>query len=338
VNILLTCVGRRNYIVDYFKNALMGIGHVYGANSTKYSSGLITTDCGFVCPSIYSSQYINSVISICKSHNINTIISLFDLELPILEAAKQELSQQGITTVLSSSDVINISNDKWETRKFLGAVGISHPKTFVNLESTLEALSKGEIRYPLILKPRWGTGSIGLFSVNNSEELIVLYQRAKNTIQESYLPKNDEQNLENSVLIQEKLTGKEYGLDIINDLKATYVTTFVKEKVAMRSGETDAAITVDHPNLRTLGAKISSCLNHVSILDVDVLVTRNKPYVLDINPRFGGGYPFSHLAGANIPAAVIAWLRGVKPDPSWFEIKYGMAGVKGIQPMALKDE
>jgi carbamoyl-phosphate synthase large subunit len=35
--------------------------------------------------------------------------------------------------------------------------------------------------------------------------------------------------------------------------------------------------------------------------------------VIDLNPRIGGGLPFSHVAGANLAAALIAWRRGETP-------------------------
>lgn len=47
------------------------------------------------------------------------------------------------------------------------------------------------------------------------------------------------------ILIQEKLTDNEYGLDVINDLEGNFVAVFVKQKMAMRIGETDKVIAVD---------------------------------------------------------------------------------------------
>jgi carbamoyl-phosphate synthase large subunit len=57
------------------------------------------------------------------------------------------------------------------------------------------------------------------------------------------------------------------------------------------------------------------------LLDCDFFVTGDGIYVLDLNPRLGGGYPFAHLAGADYPAALVAWARGEAPDPRCFELE-----------------
>jgi carbamoyl-phosphate synthase large subunit len=88
----------------------------------------------------------------------------------------------------------------------------------------------------------------------------------------------------------------------------------------MRAGQTDRAATVDDPRLQALGELIGRRLGHRGILDCDAFVDRDGICVIDLNPRFGGGYPYSHLAGANLPAAFLAWAHGERPDPDWLRI------------------
>jgi carbamoyl-phosphate synthase large subunit len=336
MNILLTCAGRRNYIIDYFKDALKEFGKVYAVNSTKESSALAVADQGFFVPPLSSPDYINAVITICREYDISVIISLFDLDLSVLAFAQKKFREYGINVIVSSPEVIKICNDKWKTCQFLLNIGLCTPKTFIDLNSAIQSLTKKEINYPLIIKPRWGTGSIGLMEADNQEELEVFYNKTQRIIKNSYISQMSESDeSKHNVLIQEKLTGKEYGLDVINDLSGQYVTTFVKEKITMRSGETDSAVTVNFPQLIELGKHLSSNLQHIANLDVDVFVNGDNIYVLELNPRFGGGYPFSHLAGANIPAAVVAWLQNQTPESSWLEIEYGVVGVKGIIPIKI---
>ena len=44
--------------------------------------------------------------------------------------------------------------------------------------------------------------------------------------------------------------------------------------------------------------------------------------VLELNPRFGGGFPFSYEAGVNMPKAIIQWVKGESVDPAILVPKY----------------
>ena len=139
------------------------------------------------------------------------------------------------------------------------------------------------------------------------------------------------------IMIQEKLTGNEYGLDVINDLDGNFVAVSVKQKLAMRAGETDKAVTVDLPLLREMGETIGRHLKHIGNLDVDIMQRSNGDYcVLELNPRFGGGFPFSYEAGVNLPRAIMMWLRGEKVDPSILQPEYGRMFAKNDYLMEIK--
>ena len=97
----------------------------------------------------------------------------------------------------------------------------------------------------------------------------------------------------------------------------------------MRAGETDKAITVDLPEVREMGATIGRNLKHIGNLDVDIMQRANGDYcVLELNPRFGGGYPFSYEAGVNLPKAILRWLNGDNVDPEILQPEYGKVFAK----------
>jgi len=77
-------------------------------------------------------------------------------------------------------------------------------------------------------------------------------------------------------------------------------------------------------------------LKHCGNLDVDCFESNGKIYVLEMNCRFGGQYPFSHLAGVNYPAAIVCWLKGEKPPQKFFEYRVGTSGVKDITPREFR--
>ena len=310
MNILFTSVGRRSYLVKYFQEALNGEGKVHVANSSEISPAFQVADKAVVTPLIYDDNYIPFLKNYCVENNINAIISLFDIDLPILSKHKEEFKNIGVTVVVSDYSVTEICNDKWKTYQFLISNGFNAPKTFLSVNDVLEAVKCNEISYPVIIKPRWGMGSIAVFEAENEEELIVLYSKARRNIEKTYLKYESLENIDQSILIQEKLQGQEYGLDVMNDLESNYINTSPKMKYAMRSGETDCAVTVDDKELKNIGKKLSESLHHIANLDTDVFKVGEKYYVLELNARFGGGYPFSHMAGVNLPLAIVNWLKG----------------------------
>ncbi|MBR2156296.1 MAG: ATP-grasp domain-containing protein, partial [Clostridia bacterium] len=245
MNILFTSVGRRSYLVNYFKEALGELGQIHVANSSAQSPAFQAADYCVVTPLIYDENYIPFLINYCRENHICAIISLFDIDLPILSRNKQLFQDVGVNVIVSDQNVIDICNDKWQTCQYLSENNFRIPQTYLSLEAAVDAINQGSLQFPVMVKPRWGMGSIAVYEAENMEELRVFYRKTVNTIQKTYLKYESAEDPEKSVLIQEKIQGQEYGLDIINDLNGNYQTTICKKKYAMRSGETDCAVTVN---------------------------------------------------------------------------------------------
>lgn len=322
MNILFTCAGRRTYLLKYFKEN-MSEGDLIVATDMQLSAPALTAaDIKVQVPAVYDPSYIDVTLGICKKYNIRALLCLNDLELPILADNKEKFETIGVKVIVSNPEVIDIAFDKYKTAQWVESIGLNAPKTYVTLASAKEALAKGEIAFPLFMKPRWGSGSIGLETIDDMEELDIYYHLLMKKIKKTILATvsvGDEY-----IMIQEKLSGNEFGLDVMNDLEGNNVGVSVKQKLAMRAGETDKAITVDLPLVREMGATIGRNLKHIGNLDVDIMQRANGDYcVLELNPRFGGGYPFSYEAGANMPKAIIQWLKGEKVDPALLQPEYG---------------
>jgi carbamoyl-phosphate synthase large subunit len=309
-NILITCAGRRNYLVNYFKQALNGNGRVVAVDSQISAPALIDADLAAIAPDIYNKNYIPKLKEVIKTYKITALISLNDLELPILSKNKEILEKEGVKVLISNEAVIATGFDKWKTYKFIKGLGLKTPKTYINFKNAINDINTGVLNFPLVLKPRWGSASIGIDFPETIEELEIAYKLQKIKLQRSILDKASAGDIEHAILIQEKLDGKEYGLDIVNDFEGNYFGTFAREKISMRCGETDRAISVINDSFEAAGNKIGSNLKHIGNMDSDVFLVNNELYILELNPRFGGGYPFSHEAGANIVAVYLEWLKG----------------------------
>jgi carbamoyl-phosphate synthase large subunit len=309
-NILFTCAGRRNYLINYFKEALKGNGKIIAVDGQTNAPALIDADLAIQVPNIYSDLYIQSLKDICIEHKVHAIISLNDLELPILSKHKAELEECNTKVIVSNEFVIDVSFDKWKTFEFLKSIGLSTPNTYLSIDKVKEDIVLKSLKFPLVLKPRWGSASIGIEFVENEEELEYAYKLLKSKLSRSILDLVSKSDINNAILIQESINGVEYGIDILNDFNGNYYGTFSREKLSMRSGETDKAMSVINPNLSEIGECISKKLRHLGNMDCDVFINSEKIYVLELNPRFGGGYPFSHEAGINTAAIYIDWING----------------------------
>lgn len=88
-------------------------------------------------------------------------------------------------------------------------------------------------------------------------------------------------------------------------------------------------MTVKNTPFIGLAAALNAALGIRGSVDVDVLVTEEDiPYVIDVNPRFGGGYPFVHVAGADVPHFYLASTLGFTPRPDWDQYRIGCIGAK----------
>ena len=335
MNILLTSIGRRTYMVEYFKNALKGNGLVFASNSVLTYS-LEQADDYVLTPNIYDGIYIDFLLDYCEKKKINAIIPLFDIDLPILSKNRQRFEANGIKLIVSSEQAVVICNDKWKTYQFLCSIGLNQPKTYLSIDDCMESLEKGEIDFPLIMKPRWGMGSIGIFEIETLKELDVLYSKLHRKIFNTYLSFESHQDIDACIIIQQNIIGKEFGLDILNDLDGNYVTTVTKQKLAMRAGETDIAQIVDNDPFLNMGITISQSLKHIGNLDVDIFVTNNgEIYVLEMNCRFGGQYPFSHLSGVDFPAQIIRWLNNLPTDKQLVKSQCSITATKDLRPVFI---
>jgi carbamoyl-phosphate synthase large subunit len=254
---------------------------------------------------------------VCREHQVGLLIPAMEPELPLLARHREWFLRAGTFPLVSSTTVVETCADKLATAAFLGTLGIASPATYASLESARHALAAGKLSFPLIVKPRWGMGSIGLETCHDDDELEWSYRLVRRRLPRSLIAKVSASDAERSVLIQECLDGTEHGFDVVNDLDGRYVVTFLRRKLRMRAGQTDRAVTIRDAELEGFARKIGTALGHFGCLDGDLVVTKRGRGARP-QPETRRGYPFSHAAGADPPPP-----GGVgpheRPIPGWFE-------------------
>ena len=269
------------------------------------------------------------MIDYCQKNAIDIVISLFDIDLLMLARHKKEFEEVGTKVIVSEPQIVEVCNDKWKTYNFLKDNGFNAPLSFLKMDEVIDKIAVGELSYPIVVKPRYGCGSISVTIAHDEEDLRYLTKKANEDIASSYL-KYESAVTEEKVIYQECLKGQEYGADIINDLHGETQNVIVRKKLAMRSGETDIAQLVDEPIIKNTLLQLGNYTKHIANMDCDVFLVDGVPYVLEMNARFGGGYPFSHMGGCNLPKAIVDWVKGKKVDMSVISAMTGITGYKEI--------
>lgn len=299
MNILIPNIGRRGYLVKYIKETKNFDGKVYVSDCVNTASGLYgRNDGAFILPKPVDNEekYVSDLLNLCNDKDIKIIIPIIDPEIYILSKFREKFLKKNIMLMVSSEQVLNICYNKLEMNEFLKKNKFLFPKTYNEINRFQNAISNREIDFPVIIKPIYGSGSEDTYIVNSMEEVNAHFKEGS--------------------LIQQFIEGQEYGVDVFNDKDNKPIRCVVKKKLAMRSGETDKAISVKDSNIQSKVIDLAKHLKHFGNMDCDVIVNNDNVYFIDLNPRFGGGYPTTHEANVNLLELIIQLAQGkeIKAD------------------------
>ena len=113
MNILFTCAGRRTYLLKYFKENLAKGDKVVATDMQLSAPALQVADVKLQVPAVYDPEYVNITLNICKEQQIDVLLSLNDLELPILAENKSRFEELGVKVIVSDPQGIVIAFDKF---------------------------------------------------------------------------------------------------------------------------------------------------------------------------------------------------------------------------------
>lgn len=282
MNVLLLSIGAKYSLVKFFKEPSSGFDKVITTDCNEMSAGLYASDKHYIVPRIKEPSYFPTILDICKKENISLIIPLNEIELTAISKKRDMFESEGILVALSSDEFVNMCKDKYLFCKSLETNSIPYVPTY-DVKEDYEAIKK--LPFPLYAKPRCGAGSVGNTKITSSSFL------------DEYIKACDE-----PLIIQPFIEFEEFGVDLYVDfVSKKIIQIFIKKKLSMRSGETEKSISVKSPEICALVEKIVDTYHPVGVIDIDIIKYNNEYHVLEINPRFGGGYPHAFACGANYP-------------------------------------
>lgn len=299
MNILVLSAGTRDKVVQYFKKEIGDRGRIIATDCSNLAPAVYDADAFYLVPRITAPEYLDVILDICQKEQITGAFSLIDPELSLLAKEREKFLAVGTTPIISDYDLVETCFDKYRMYQLLQKMQIPTGKCYVDKEEFYRAVEKGEISYPVFVKPVKGSASLHINQVGSSKELEVLF------------------GLYDDLMIQEYMNGQEYGADVYIDMISGKCTSlFVKKKIKMRAGETDKSVSYKDGKLFELIRNFVETCGFRGMIDIDIFEIDGVYYISEVNPRFGGGYPHAYACGVNMPAAVIRNLNGQENEVS----------------------
>jgi carbamoyl-phosphate synthase large subunit len=297
MNVLISSVGRRSQLIECFRSSLDELrirGQVYGCDldPTQAPAAHLVDRC-FRVPRCTSSEFIPELLDLCRRHDIRLIVPTIDTELEAYARSRMLFRDAGVNVAVSGWDTVQIACDKVQTHEWL--IRNEFPTVpQANVSDVLKRLN--EWAFPVIVKPRNGSASIGVRTINSPELLAAMAA--------------DEPGL----LVQGLAQGREYTINAFVNSKGECVCAVPHLRVETRGGEVSKAQSSKNRCLMEMARSLAEKLpTAYAAINIQCFLHDEKVNVVEINARFGGGFPLAHRAGAVFPRWLLEETLGVEP-------------------------
>lgn len=285
-NILITSAGKRVALTRYFKETLNRFypdAKVFTTdmNPEMAPAGYVSDGC-FKVPRVIDDSYPDLLLEICDKHSIGMVIATIDTELLILADLKEVFANSGVNVIVSDRSFVELCRDKRNTGSFFESHSIRVPREVDKYHPT----------FPLFAKPYDGSLSTNLHYIKTAADLTPEILNDPKLLFMEYVDKS---------VYKEFTVDMYYGKD--NRVKCIVP----RERIEIRAGEINKGRAVKNEIMCFLKDKLGYIEGCVGCICVQLFFNPVDHDIvgIEINPRFGGGYPLTYMAGGNFPELLI---------------------------------
>jgi carbamoyl-phosphate synthase large subunit len=295
VTVLISSVGRRSQLVECFREAFAELnlpGRIVGVDiCPEIAPAAHLVDKCYRVPHFNHPEFVEEILHLARTEGIQLIVPTIDPELPIYASNRGRFLREQISVAISHPDTIEIARDKLSTNRWLRENGFPT----VRQDSPEGVLSnKSQWAFPLIVKPRFGSASTGVTKINSVEALETHRGHPSNCV------------------VQEIAQGTEYTINVYVE-NGRCLCAVPHRRIESRGGEVSKGLTSKNPKLIELGTTIAERLPGAQgALNIQCFMdSQSNSKVIEINARFGGGFPLANRAGAKFPRWMMESLLGL---------------------------
>jgi carbamoyl-phosphate synthase large subunit len=252
-----------------------------------------------VIPAGAAPGFAASLLASSRRLGADVVIPTVDAELRPLAAAREDFRRAGVALMLPSARALDLTLDKLAlARACAGSVRV--PRT----EPLDETLDPGSWTYPVIVKPRTGSGSRDITAIVSADEMKATLAATESSA---------------GFLVQEYLPGEEYSIDVLADAAGRVVAGVPRVRARVDSGVSVAGRTLHDCELERAGAAVATAVGLTYIANVQVRRDHDgRPALLEVNPRAPGSLSLTIASGVDMPRMALDALCG-RPLPDHAE-------------------
>ena len=239
------------------------------------------------------------------------------------------LDRQGIPILGTSAESIDMAEDRERFDALLERFHIKRPqgRGVLGMEEALAVA--GELGYPVLLRPSYVIGGQNMVIAHNDEDV------------KTYMNVILSGKVENPVLVDQYLMGKELEVDVISDGTDVLIPGVMQhiERTGVHSGDSIAVyppFSIGDRMLRTIvdcSEKLALSLGTKGLINIQYLIYQGELYVIEVNPRASRTVPYiSKVTGVPMvdlatqvsvgrPLRSLGYGTGLYPQPPYVAVK-----------------
>lgn len=265
-------------------------------------------------PMTCAESYFTWLIEIIQRWNISIIIPGIEADVFAWNDHRKAIEDAGAVVLLNNPELIRLSSDKWVFYQRL----IENNSTYA-IPTSLEYDEKLG-NFPLLAKPRQGSGSKGITIIENMDCL------------EKHM------NVHKSTMIYQPILGcaeEEYTCSAFFDKSSKLCSFFSMKRTLSQAGFTENAEPADPPGIESALVDLSEIFKPVGPTNFQFRLDKGLLKLLEINPRISSATSIRTAFGYNESAmAVDLFLNGILPSQP--KTKHGYA-VRYTEDMVFYD-
>ena len=299
MNILFCSAGRRCELLKNFRKSMGEDGKIVATDISLTAPAIYMADKYYIVPRINDENYIPTILDICKKEDIQAVTTLIDPEIMILAENRNKFEEIGVEVLTPYKETAEICFDKYVMYEYLKEKGIRTVLTYSDMDSFKKGQEEGRIDFPVFVKPRRGSGSVGARKVEDMEKL------KKSMLEDS------------SLIIQELMSD---ALDIdadiyVDTISNQAVSLFSKKKLETKIGGASKTVSFKDDELNQFASEALKVFKFNGPIDMDFWYRDGQYYLSEINPRFGGGYLHAYGAGVDFVKLIENNVNGIENKP-----------------------